>query len=172
MSRILIIDDDVILCRLLTELLTEEGFEVATVSFALEGFRMATENPPDLILLDIMLPDETGFQTCGKLRRHLQTRGIPIIMMSNSGGLLSQQAVAHLMGANDFLPKPLNVIELGDKVHGLLGSKPRHRGLVITHEPARRAPQPEAYREPRISSEYRKVDLLPASAKLFDDPAY
>ena len=170
MVRILVIDDDVVLCRLLREHFSEEGLEVTVASLSQEGLKMATQSPPDLILLDIMLPDETGYQTCGKLRRHLQTRGTPIIMMSHAGALPNQRALGQLMGANDFLPKPLNIIDLGDKVHELLGKAYPRRTPVTPH----RAEPPqisvdEAFFEPIPAFSTQKINLLPASADLFDE---
>jgi DNA-binding response OmpR family regulator len=120
MARILIIDDDVSLTNLLKEHFIREGYEVLSAGYAAEGLQLAQQYAPDLIMLDLMLPDSTGFQACGKLRQNWKTHAIPIILMSSSARLPSQHAIAKLMGANATMVKPLNLIETGDFVHSLL----------------------------------------------------
>jgi DNA-binding response OmpR family regulator len=120
MPHLLIIDDDVMLLKLLKDHFTEEGYEVTTAAFAQEGLQKALDRRPDLVLLDLMLPDGTGYQTCIRLRRNLETHSTPIIMMSSVARLPSQHAIGRLMGANAYMVKPLNLIETGDCVRALL----------------------------------------------------
>src|SRR5581483_4312436 len=100
MKRILIIDDDVVLSGLLKDHLSGQGFEVTSCARADEGFAKATTTEPHLIMLDLMLPDATGYQVCGKLRETPQTRAIPILMMSSSARHPNQQAIGRMMGAS------------------------------------------------------------------------
>lgn len=123
MARVLIIDDDVIVSRLLEEHLSNEGYEVTAVPRAEQGFAMAVESPPDLILLDVFLPDATGFQMCGRFRAHAVTQAIPIIMITGAARWPNQQAIGKQMGANEYILKPFDVIQVGERVHSLLGSK-------------------------------------------------
>jgi DNA-binding response OmpR family regulator len=80
-----------------------------------------------VILLDLVLPDATGYQMCGTLRQNPQTHSTPIIMMTSAARLPRQQAIGYLMGADACMVKPLNLIEVGDRLHALLGSTPRPR---------------------------------------------
>lgn len=123
MARVLIIDDDPMVTRLLQEHLSNEGYEVMTMLEAEEGFAEALKTPPDLILLDVNMPDATGFQLCGRFRQHPLTRSIPIIMMTGTARWPNQQAIGLQMGANEYILKPFDVIQVGDRVHSLLGSK-------------------------------------------------
>jgi DNA-binding response OmpR family regulator len=137
MAHILIIDDDEILTDLLKDHLTQAGHEVTTAGLSEEGLRKAIEHQPDLIMLDLMLPDGTGYQTCGKLRQIWKTRSVPIIMMSSSARLASQHSIGRMMGVNAYMMKPLNLIETGDCVNALLNST----------LPAERLPAPQNEQE-------------------------
>jgi CheY-like chemotaxis protein len=120
MARILIIDDDLFVSRLLTEHLTNEGHKVSTSHMAEEGFKAAIKSPPDLILLDVNLPDATGFQICGRFREHKVTKEIPIVMMTGAARSSSQQSIGRQMGADDYILKPFDVLEVGERIENLL----------------------------------------------------
>src|SRR5258708_7227268 len=121
MGRILVIDDDRMVAQLLREHLSNEGYDVTTVSQAEEGLAIAQKTPPDLILLDVNLPDATGFQVCGRLRESSVTRSIPIIMMTGAARWPNQQAIGLQLGANAYILKPFSVIEVGNRVHSFIG---------------------------------------------------
>lgn len=133
MARVLIIDDDDMVRRLLQEHLSNEGYDVVAAPMAEEGYLMALADPPDLILLDVNLPDATGFQMCGRFRQNPVTKSIPIIMMTGAARWPNQQGFGKLMGADAYVLKPFNVIEMGDRVDALMGAK----------KPVREAPVPE-----------------------------
>jgi twitching motility two-component system response regulator PilH len=146
MSRVLVIDDDPSVTRLLEEHLTNEGHEVASAHLAEEGFKRATEAPPELIFLDVMLPDATGFQMVGRLRQNPITQTIPIIMMSGTARYPNQQQIGKSMGANDYILKPFDILELGDRVHHLIEM---YRVKQLLGEPPPAAPiQETAAKEP------------------------
>jgi DNA-binding response OmpR family regulator len=140
MARILVIDDDIPLSRLLEEQLTDQGFEVESAALAKEGLEMAVKSPPDLILLDLMLPDETGFQTCGKLRQNAETQSVPILMMSSVLKIPSQHALGRIMGANDSIEKPFAMSEVTERIHALLN--PAGVTLISGDEQAAQEPPP------------------------------
>ncbi len=119
-SRVLVIDDDPMITQLLREHLSNEGYEVAIAGMAEEGFAAAVETSPDLIFLDVMLPDATGFQMLGRLRENPTTKAIPIIMMSGTARYANQQEIGKNMGANAYVVKPFNVIEVGEKARELI----------------------------------------------------
>ena len=120
MPSILIIEDDVALSRLLLDHFSQSGFGVRMANCGDEGLSMALQRPPDLILLDVMLPDFTGYQVCGKLRQSTPTQFVPIVMMTAVAGHPRQQALGRLMGANDYLLKPFTIMELFSRVNSLL----------------------------------------------------
>jgi DNA-binding response OmpR family regulator len=170
MARILVIDDDVLLSQLLKEHLTQEGFEVTSASLAAEGLEKALTNPPDLIMLDVMLPDATGYQTCGTLRKNPQTHFVPIIMMSSAARHPGQQSLGRLMGANDYMLKPLDLTETGDRVHSLIGDIPPVRKTPPPPAPPRTvAPAPQNAQQ-AMGYVTSRLILEPPSARLFDDP--
>ena len=79
---ILVVDDTLANLRLLSSLLTQEGYSVRPVPDGHLALKSALAQPPDLILLDIMMPDISGFDVCIELKAHEKTRGIPVIFIS------------------------------------------------------------------------------------------
>ena len=134
MARLLIIDDDVPFSLFLQDQFTQAGFQVELAALAREGLDMAAAARPDLILLDLLLPDETGFQTCGKLRKNPRTHSVPVIMMSGALRLPGQHALARLMGANDVVSKPFEIAEILERIHVLLGTQHPTRAVAARPE--------------------------------------
>lgn len=126
LPTILMVDDDIFQCRLLQQILCAEPFKV---TFALTGGRALTmiqRRPPDLILMDISLPDIDGIEMTRKLKAMKTTSQIPVVMVS---GLSEKQTVvdSRKAGAADFLVKPIDKTILLEKVLRLLEKKPSHR---------------------------------------------
>jgi CheY-like chemotaxis protein len=141
MARILVIDDDVMLTLLLSEHLSLEGHQVISAHLGEEGVTAALTAPPDLVLLDVALPDATGFQVCGRLRQNPATRAIPIIMMTGTAKHPSQQSIGKkIMGADDYLLKPLDIAQLSKMIQKVL-SAAVEAAEVPAHELATPAPQ-------------------------------
>ena len=109
--KILIVDDVVSNVLLLKILLTNEKFQVCTANNGRMCIEMAKKEHPDLILLDVMMPDINGFDTAVVLKKDEETRDIPIIFLT---ALNTPQDLVHgfQVGANDFLTKPFNKEEL------------------------------------------------------------
>ena len=123
-EKILVVDDDRSMIRLLEYVLGKKGYNVSSASNGLLALKMAHEEEPDLIILDVMLPGMDGFNTCERLRCGLKTSEVPIVMLSSKGHD-SDKAVAASYGANVYLTKPVDSDELLREVEGLLD-----RGLV------------------------------------------
>ena len=102
-SKILVIDDDTAITELMGMLLKTFGFEVLTTNIAEEGIRLAREAEPNVILLDLMMPDLDGWQVCKAIR---QTSSVPILVLS---AINDPRLVASVLdvGADDFLVKPV-----------------------------------------------------------------
>src|SRR5262249_3386132 len=74
-------------------------------------------------LLDVFLPDSTGFQICSQIRKNTATRSIPVIMMTGTARFPNQQAFGLERGANEYIAKPIDVVELGEMVHKYITTK-------------------------------------------------
>lgn len=127
--RVLVIEDEVRLGEALKRGLEAEGFAVDLIQNGTEGLWMATENPYDLILLDIMLPGTNGFKICGTLReREVWT---PILMLTAKDGELDE-AESLDTGADDFLSKPFSFTVLLARMRALLRRGVIERPVVLS----------------------------------------
>ena len=116
MSEILLIDDDVELCELVSEYLGGEGFSVDVVYDGATGLARAKEGAHDLVILDVMLPGLTGFEVLRELRR---SSAVPVLMLTARGEDVDR-IVGLEMGADDYLPKPFNPRELAARMRAVL----------------------------------------------------
>jgi excisionase family DNA binding protein len=117
--RILIVDDDADLLELLKDTLRDE-FDVDVASTALDAATRLTAFQPDIILLDIRLPDLSGLQVCRHFQSYKKSRKVPILTMSAYGGEIDPREV-RLSGADAFLPKPLRLADLKQRIHAMVG---------------------------------------------------
>ena len=130
---VLIVDDEKSLLLIAQRVLQKEGFEVITASNGFEGLKQAQEKLPDVIVLDIVMPELNGYEVCRELRSLPATCGIPVIFLSVKGvvdenkgapvqGLKEiNEAFAH--GAADFLNKPVTARELIDTIRKVLSMR-------------------------------------------------
>lgn len=106
-TRVLVVDDEPDLLELVRYNLTKAGYDVACVMSGAEALSHARVHPPDLILLDVLLPDIDGLEVCKALRRNPQTGTIPIVMLTARSE--DADIVAGLeIGADDYLTKPFS----------------------------------------------------------------
>ncbi len=110
MSKLLIVDDEVAILEALTDILSVEGYEVATAANGAEGLKRAGEERPDLILLDLMMPVMDGQEMLRRLKEDSALRSIPVVVMS--AGRVSK---SELQGSH-FLAKPFELDDLLDTV--------------------------------------------------------
>ena len=118
-ARILIVEDEEPLTLLLRYNLEAEGFEVDTVARGDEAETRLRESPPDLVVLDWMLPGVSGIELCRRLRARPQTRTLPIIILT-ARGEESERVRGLATGADDYIVKPFSVPELLARVRALL----------------------------------------------------
>ena len=115
MHRILVIDDDVELCELLTDYLTPEGFQVEVVHDGAQGADRALASEPAQVVLDVMLPSMSGFDVL----RHIRAgSNVPMLMLT-AGGEDVDRIVGLEIGADDYLPKPFNPRELVARIRAI-----------------------------------------------------
>ena len=119
--RILVVDDEPAIARLVKMSLQVGGYEVRTVTSGFEALEAVEELRPDLIVLDIMMPGMNGYEVCMELKSKPQTRGIKLMFLSAKGGAGdAQKGLA--AGGDDYVIKPFDPEELLDKVRLLIGS--------------------------------------------------
>lgn len=118
MKRVLIIDDDQDNLQLVADMLRTE-FQPLTASSGREGIVQAVREQPDLILLDVNMPEMDGFEVCKRMREQPGTRQIPIIMLTTASSLDSRVKGLDL-GADDYITKPFQVRELVARIHARL----------------------------------------------------
>ncbi|MBT3189820.1 MAG: response regulator transcription factor [Anaerolineae bacterium] len=115
-QRILVVDDEVRYQRLLDANLRTDGYDIVTASNGLEAIEIFSSQPIDLILLDVMMPELDGFDTCQRIREY---SSVPIIMLTAKGD--EKDRVRGLdLGADDYLSKPFSATELLARVRAVL----------------------------------------------------
>jgi len=121
-AKILVIDDTPANVKLLADLLTIKGYEVATAANGEAGLKRLAEQRPDLVLLDVMMPGLNGYEVCRAIRADASTGVLPVMMVTSLDP--AQERIKGLeAGADDFLTKPINQAELLARVKSLLRIK-------------------------------------------------
>ena len=131
-AQILVVDDNAMNVKLLSALLEGNGFAVSTAAGGVEALEKIQANKPDLVLLDVMMPDISGYTVCQRLRADEATSLLPIIMVTALDDLERVKAIE--MGADDFLCKPINQAELFARVKSLLRINELQERLVHKNE--------------------------------------
>lgn len=119
MTRILVADDEVSIRELLKFNLEKAGYEVDTLDDGINTVRKALENPPDLLVLDLMLPGMDGLEVCRTLRQNEVTQLLPIIMLTARSEEIDR-VVGLEIGSDDYMTKPFSPRELVARVKSLL----------------------------------------------------
>jgi two-component system phosphate regulon response regulator PhoB len=139
MKRVLLIEDDRDIVELVRYNLEREGFQVAAAMDGASGLAQIRKTPPDILLLDLMLPKLSGLDICKEIRRDTSLNKLPILMLT-ARGEEADRVVGLEMGADDYVTKPFSPRELGARVKALLRrtepvNEPRRviasRGLTI-----------------------------------------
>lgn len=118
--KILIVDDDEEIVELMVDVLSRDGrFEIKTASSGYDAGIMTEQFRPDLVILDYMLPDINGNIVCRAIRRNPQLQNIRIIIVS---GVVNASEIDDLLGAGaeEFIRKPFDIVELVEKISGVL----------------------------------------------------
>ncbi len=111
MPKIIVVDDDKTSTTLFEQVLLMNKYDVVTLNESAKTLETATEEKPDLIILDLMMPEPDGFKVCRMLRAHPNFRRTPIIIVTALNDLDSK-LVAMGAGANDYLVKPFHIDQL------------------------------------------------------------
>lgn len=120
-ASILIIDDDAHLRESLAEVLELEGFVCHQAGAAKSGIDAARKNNPNVVIMDIQLPDSSGFQICQELRK--ASKDMVLIMMTGRFLSAEEKTQGFSLGADEYLTKPFDLRELSIRIRQLLGRK-------------------------------------------------
>ena len=166
---ILVADDDHDVVRYVEVNLRMEGFEVATASDGLETLSAAAELEPDLILLDVMMPEMDGFEVCQRLRKDPKTKHIAIVMLT-AKSLSSDRVVGLTAGADDYVIKPFDPAELVARVKLALRRTREMRDVnPHTHLPGNIQIQLELSKRMAAGSEFALLNIDLDNFKAFND---
>ncbi|MFP4476300.1 MAG: response regulator transcription factor [Desulfatibacillaceae bacterium] len=123
-KRILLVDDDPDYSDMVKSYLEKEGFAVDTAYDGKEGLEKFRGNPPDAVVLDVMMPEMDGFEVCRAIREEERYDDIPIVMLTAVASHVTSTRYSHYdgmeMDANDYLPKPASAEEITASVKRLL----------------------------------------------------
>ncbi len=124
-AKILVVDDTPRNVKLVADLLSVKGYEVATAASGREALASIDANLPDLVLLDVVMPEMSGYEVCAKIRENPASQMLPVIMVTALDP--TEERVKGIeAGADDFLTKPINQAELLARVKSLLRIKELH----------------------------------------------
>lgn len=115
-EQVLIVDDDVRLSAMLADYLSDNGYRLTTAATGLDGLAQIARGEPDAVILDVMLPDIDGFETCRRIRA---VSNVPVLMLTAKGED-TDRIVGLELGADDYLPKPFNPRELLARLRSIL----------------------------------------------------
>jgi len=118
-SKILVIDDDISILELLKINLELMGHNVITSNDGVKGYALVQQENPDLVILDVMMPDVDGYTVAQRIRQNKMTRDIPILMLT-ALGMLQDKVQGFDSGVDDYLVKPFELDELKVRVRALL----------------------------------------------------
>ncbi len=119
MSKILVVDDDEAINELIKINLELLGYEVLTAKDGIQGFTLAKQETPDLIILDVMMPDVDGYTVAKRVRENSSTKDIPILMLT-ALNMLEDKVKGFDLGVDDYLVKPFEMEELRVRIRALL----------------------------------------------------
>lgn len=164
-TRVLIIEDDLNLCKLFQFTLSKVGYEVEFAHTAKTGLQRAYASNPDLIILDIMLPDMNGFEACARFR---EMSNVPIVMLTSLGS--EENVIKGLkLGADDYIVKPVTTEELLARIRAVLRRSGRansdsyagNQEATFTHEQLA-----VNFKRREVTIEGKKVSLSPTEFDL------
>lgn len=122
--RILLVDDEPDFCAIVQGNLEKEGFDVEVAYDGAEGLEKVKANPPDAIILDVMMPEMDGYKVCKELKGNEKYADIPVLMLTAVADKVSSTRYSHYDGmsmeADDYLPKPASAEDITSSIKSLL----------------------------------------------------
>lgn len=163
MKKILVVDDDVTLRKVLQNSLEQRGYQVISVGSAREALVRFSMDVPDIIVSDISMPEMNGFEFCRQLRSHPSGKLIPFIFLSAKNEL-DDRIQGHTIGADSYLTKPFEMKELLANIEGLIERSRRvHAEIVHLIEQLASSQSNNAVTRNSSTSEPETVDSITIS---------
>ena len=122
-KRILCIEDEPEMIDLIKLILGRRGYEVLGATGGIEGARLVRELLPDLVLLDLMMPDMDGWEVYPQMKADQTTRNIPVIVVTAKAQNIDKVLGLHIAKVDDYIAKPFGPQELMDSVERIIGQK-------------------------------------------------
>ena len=123
-KRILVVDDEPDFALLVQGNLQKEGFDVDVAYNGVEGLEKIKQNPPDAVVLDVMMPEMDGYEVCAEIKKDDRLSEIAILMLTAVADHVTSTRYSHFDGmsmeADDYLPKPASAEEITDSLRSLL----------------------------------------------------
>lgn len=123
-KRILVVDDEPDLVMVIKKYLEDAGFQVETAYNGIEAIEKVHAMPPDAIVLDVMMPEKDGYETCAELKKDQKYSAIPIVLLTAVADHVSSTRYSHFDGmstqADDYLPKPASAEDICESVKSLI----------------------------------------------------
>lgn len=135
-EKILIVDDDLESLKLIGLMLQRRGYQIAAAQGGAQALSKAESEQPDLIILDIMMPDMDGYEVTRRMRANQKTADIPIIMFT-AKTMVGDKVAGFQAGADDYLTKPIHPAELSSRVEAVLLRRARTRAEMSVRPHAR-----------------------------------
>lgn len=158
--KILVVDDESLLVKGIRFNLQNEGYEVITGSDGLEAVQAVQEQDPDLVVLDVMMPNMDGLAACGKIREFSE---VPIILLTAKADDMDK-LIGFDHGADDYLTKPFNILELKARIRALL----RRSGAAEKKVSGNQLTVGTITLDLDARNAYRSGELVDLTAKEFD----
>jgi two-component system alkaline phosphatase synthesis response regulator PhoP len=123
-KRILVVDDEPDFCSIVQGQLEREGFDVELAYNGVEGMKKVQTNPPDAIVLDVMMPEKDGYEMCKELKADSNYCDIPVLLLTAVASHVTSTRYSHADGmsteAEDYLAKPASAKEISQSIRQLL----------------------------------------------------
>jgi DNA-binding response OmpR family regulator len=175
MKKILLVDDDKTLQTVLTRYLEKRGYSVTVVTSGIQGLKVFSQDPPDLVVSDVMMPGMDGFEFCRRLRATRPGQLVPFLFLTAKKDL-EDRVQGHYMGADDYVTKPFEPAELMAKIESQLERSRRiHSEMIrlfqqMPEEAASEGEEVTPARQvqaPLPTEPTEELPLTPAEARVF-----
>lgn len=138
MSKILVVDDEPLIVEMIEDTLSSEGYEINKAYSGEEALSVIENNPPDLVLLDLMLPGMDGYEVCRQMQRDARFSHIPVIMLTAKSAI-ADRVSGYDRGADDYITKPFDPDELLIRVRAQIRYRYREDRSALTGLPGNEA---------------------------------
>jgi DNA-binding NarL/FixJ family response regulator len=177
MKKILLVDDDKTLQTVLTRYLEKRGYSVRVVTSGIQGLKLFSQDPPDLVVSDIMMPGMDGLEFCRRLRATRPGQLVPFIFLTAKKDL-EDRVQGHYIGADDYITKPFEPLELLAKIESQLERSRRIHSEMIrliqqvpeesaSSDEEETAPPKATAMAPLPTEPTEDLPLTPAEARVF-----